>query len=108
MLLDQFQEAAKKTAIYPEQGMIGGLGYTILGLVGEAGELANKFKKVLRDGDDTLKVHEMVSELSDVLWYVAMIADELGVSLDYVAYRNLEKLEDRQKRGVIGGSGDER
>lgn len=108
MLLDQYQEAAKKTAIYPEQGLLGGLVYTILGLTGEAGELANKIKKVLRDGDDTLNVEDLASETADCLWYIAMIADELGVSLDSIAYRNLQKLESRKERGVIGGSGDDR
>jgi len=66
---------------------------------------------VIRDRNGELApedVSALVFELGDVLWYVARLAMELGVSLDDVAQLNLEKLSDRAARGVIGGSGDHR
>ena len=106
MNLDEYQERAGETAIYPD-----GLNYPILGLAGEAGELCNKYKKILRDkgGEaDINDMDELAKELGDVLWYVAQIATELDTDLEIVARRNLMKLEDRQNRGVLGGSGDNR
>lgn len=106
MKLNEYQERANDTAIYPE-----GLNYPILGLAGEAGELCNKYKKILRDkgGEtDINDMSELAKELGDVLWYVAQIATELDTDLETVARRNLMKLEDRQNRGVLGGSGDNR
>lgn len=106
MKLNDYQIQANETAIYPE-----GLNYPILGLAGEAGELCNKYKKILRDkGGEAalLDINEMEKELGDVLWYVAQIATELGVSLETVARVNLMKLGDRKERGVLGGSGDDR
>jgi NTP pyrophosphatase (non-canonical NTP hydrolase) len=106
MKLDEYQERAGETAIYPD-----GLNYPILGLAGEAGELCNKYKKILRDkgGEaDINDMDELAKELGDVLWYVAQIATELDTDLEVVARRNLMKLEDRQNRGVLGGSGDDR
>ena len=106
MKLNDYQTQANETAIYPE-----GLNYPILGLAGEAGELCNKYKKILRDkGGEAalLDINEMEKELGDVLWYVAQIATELGVSLETVARVNIMKLGDRKNRGVLGGSGDNR
>lgn len=106
MRLDEYQERAGETAIYPE-----GLNYPILGLAGEAGELCNKYKKILRDKEgeaDVADMDELAKELGDVLWYVAQIATELDKDLETVARENLMKLEDRQNRGVLGGSGDNR
>lgn len=107
MDLNEYQHRAKLTAIYPiDQAIV----YPILGLVGEAGELANKYKKVLRDNRpiDGDFVNDLTAELGDVLWYVANIADDLGISLGEIAVRNVEKLSDRKERGVLGGSGDNR
>lgn len=108
MTLEAYQKEAQKTALYPEAYR---LLYPTLGLVGEAGELANKVKKVLRDqgGNLTEEVREaLVAELGDVLWYVAQVATDLGVSLEEVARKNLAKLRSRQARGQLGGSGDNR
>ena len=108
MHFDTYQEESAKTAIYP-RGV--GLMYVSLGLVGECGEIANKVKKVIRDNDGLLtesKQSEIAAELGDVLWYLSQLATELEVSLDAVAEENLSKLKDRQKRNVLGGSGDKR
>ena len=103
MTFDTFQTECKKTAIYPEEQ---GLSYTALGLAGESGEYADKIKKYMRDG--TLDDRGAMRELGDVLWYVAMAADELGYDLSEVAFECLEKLRSRKDRGVLGGSGDNR
>lgn len=113
MRLNEYQVAANRTAIYPHHGEqdFGGLCYTVLGLVGEAGEIAQKLKKVLRDKGGILDFHakrEMAEEIGDVLWYLAMIATELDFTLEELARINLAKLMSRQQRGVLGGDGDQR
>lgn len=105
--LDYYQEMAIGTAIYPDKG--NNPFYPTLGLCGESGELANKIKKMIRDGltkedlRDTIK-----SEISDVMWYVATLAAEFNLSLSEILAYNLNKLYDRKERGVLGGSGDTR
>lgn len=82
-----------------------------LGVTGEAGELADKIKKVYRDGNGVFRTeerHEIMKELGDVLWYVTRLGATLGFSLEEIAAQNMAKLADRAKRGVIGGSGDNR
>ena len=109
MTLNEYQEKARTTAIYPNQG--NNWVYAPRGLVGEAGEVAEKMKKAIRDdgGVITPERKEMiVKELGDVLWYIAILAVELGVDLDTIATANLEKLFSRKDRGVLTGSGDER
>lgn len=107
MNFNEYQQQARKTAIYPQQGNLGGLIYATLGLAGEAGELANKVKKILRDGahPDDLGLKD---ELGDVLWYVAQVATELDADLDWVVTNNILKLENRKTAGTLKGSGDER
>jgi NTP pyrophosphatase (non-canonical NTP hydrolase) len=85
--------------------------YPTLGLVNEAGELAGKVKKVLRDRAGVISPADrdaLKHELGDVLWYLAQICTELGLTLDEVAAANLEKITDRLRRGVIRGDGDNR
>lgn len=108
-----YTEAAAKTAIYPGEGRQGltGIIYTTLGLTNEAGEVAGKLKKILRDGDGILTdAHRaaLAGEAADVLWYLDRLAAELGTSLEELATQNAAKLADRMERGVIGGSGDNR
>lgn len=108
---DDYAENAGRTAIYPDAGQTGGLLYAVLGLVGEAGELANQAKKVLRDDGGTLDVVRRVrmrSELGDVLWYLAAVARELDIDLQEVARANLQKLERRAADGTISGDGEHR
>lgn len=110
MTLEDYQEEAGKTAIYPGMGTVQGLIYTGLGL-GEAGETQNKIKKVLRDDKGVLtdeKKLAIAKELGGTLWYIAMCAREIGYSLDTIAQMNINELRSRQERGVIQGSGDDR
>ena len=83
----------------------------MLGLVGEAGEIAEKVKKIYRDKNGDMKQldhDDMKAELGDVLWYVAMMADYFDIPLDEVGEKNINKLADRMKRNKIHGSGDNR
>lgn len=83
----------------------------VLGMNGEAGEVAEKVKKIIRDkGGEVSQAdkEELAKELGDVLWYVAVFAHDLGVSMDKIAEQNLDKLRSRKERGVLGGSGDNR
>lgn len=109
MECDDYQRAAMRTARDPEAK--DEFMHLVLGLVGEAGEIAEKVKKLVRDkGSDLAQLDrdDMAAELGDVLWYTAVLADFLGLSLDDVAQRNVDKLADRQRRSVLGGSGDHR
>ena len=102
----EYQRRAADTAIYPQAQ---GVEYTTLGLVGEAGEIANKVKKVLRGDYDRPALRELLAgEIGDVLWYLAMLARELDLDLGEIAQANLDKLASRKERGLISGSGDER
>ena len=106
MKLNEYQERAEVTAIYPNEYSIV---YPALGLAGEAGEVADKVKKILRDGKSHLFYEEDIAkELGDVLWYVAILARDLGYSLEEVAEMNLDKLIDRKIRDALQGSGDNR
>ena len=111
MTFNNYQTNASRTAFYPRVFKNQGLYYTALGLVGEAGEIANKVKKIMRDNNGKLEEinkSDIFDELGDVLWYCASLADELGVNLEDVAKVNLIKLEDRMNRGKISGNGDKR
>lgn len=99
--LDEYQEKASKTAIYKDK-----LTYPALGLSGEAGEVANKVKKYMRDGH--LDTVDLAKELGDVLWYVAMVANDIDFDLSQIAELNIQKLNSRMERGTIQGSGDNR
>lgn len=95
--------------MYPEIGK--NFIYPTLGLAGESGEVAEKIKKVIRDKNGVAdeETKEMIKkELGDVLWYVAQLATELGLSLDEIAENNITKLASRLERGVLQGSGDNR
>lgn len=106
--LNSYQVRSRQTAVYPAET---GLLYTALGLCGEAGEVAEKVKKMLRDDGGHLSDDRraaIAAELGDVLWYAANLAAELGLTLEDVARRNLDKLADRQARDRLHGSGDDR
>jgi len=106
MELNEYQKEAKKTAIYPSPII-----YPALGLCGEAGEVAEKVKKVLRDNKGLFtdeKRKEIAKELGDVLWYISNTASDIGFSLEEVAQGNIDKLKSRQDRSKISGNGDNR
>lgn len=109
MNFDEYQRKARSTAVYPN--LNNNLSYPTLGLCGEAGEVAEKVKKIERDqgGIWSNKNREDIKlELSDVLWYIANLACEIDVTLEDIAISNIRKLESRQKRGKLKGSGDNR
>jgi NTP pyrophosphatase (non-canonical NTP hydrolase) len=104
--LNGYQIEARKTAVYPGQGTTDGLFYCVLGLLGEAGELANQLKKVIRDDGGELtseRTQKLWDEAGDCMWYMAVVAVELGVDLEWLANRNLRKLAERQQAGTIKG-----
>ena len=104
MDFNKYQEQAITTAIYPKEERIT---YPLLGLIGEVGEFANKYKKVLRDGKPFTHADKR-SELGDILWYLNALIEDCDLTFNEVAHYNLTKLFDRQERGVLGGSGDNR
>ena len=105
----EYQEKSRKTALYPNKD--NNFIYPTLGLAGEAGEVSEKIKKVIRDKggviDDETR-ESIKKELGDVLWYVSQLATELELSLDDVAEHNIEKLYSRMERNVLHGDGDNR
>ncbi len=109
LTLNEYQDGALETVVYPDRG--DNLVYPILGLNGEAGELAEKLKKIIRDNGGNAgseKKKQLARELGDVLWYVAACAHELGFELGDIARENLDKLADRDRRDRLQGSGDNR
>jgi len=113
LTFEDYQLAAAETAIYPGSGTgeDKAIVYTLLGLTNEAGEVAGKYKKVLRDSGGLLsyeKRQAILDEAGDVLWYLSGLVGELGGALEDVAQGNLDKLNSRKARGVLGGSGDNR
>ena len=110
---EEYQERAAETAVYPgrDNGPMYLAPYPCLGLAGEAGEVAEHAKKAIRDDGGMVsqaRRAKLKKELGDVLWYIAAICDELGLSMADVAQANIDKLADRQERGAIRGEGDER
>ena len=106
MTLNEYQEHALETAIYDEKII-----YPTLGLTGEAGEVADKVKKVIRDNHKEFTPEikaEIMKEIGDVLWYCATLSHDLGYSLEEVAQSNVDKLRSRKARNMLGGSGDNR
>ena len=103
MNLNDYQKMAARTAIYKTTHAIL---YPALGLAGEAGEVANKIKKMLRDDDFDRSA--IAAEIGDVLWYVAALSRDLNIDLHDIAMNNLEKLYGRKARGTLSGSGDKR
>ncbi len=106
MSLNEYQQCALETAVYPSPII-----YPALGICGEAGEIADKVKKVMCDENGVFTLankYEIAKEVGDVLWGIANIAHDLGYSLEEIARMNYNKLKSRQCRGKISGSGDNR
>lgn len=115
MTFDEYQKEAITTELMTRSSKLSAndpaMMAKILGLVGEAGEVAEKFKKIVRDKNGQISdedIAEIKKELGDVLWYINAVTDYLGLSLDEVAEHNLVKLFDRKKRGAQRGTGDNR
>lgn len=113
MKFNEYQTKAIKFDMAQPKHDLNGGGFVekVLGLAGEAGETADKFKKIIRDKGGRISATdrgEIIKELGDVLWYTSAIATYLEVPFDEVAQLNLKKLEARAKRGVLGGEGDDR
>lgn len=108
LTLNEYQQIALETAVYPEEYNIV---YPALGMAGEAGEVADKVKKVIRDNNadfSPIKCEEIAMEIGDVLWYCAVLADRIGYRLDTIGRMNNRKLKSRKLRGKLGGNGDNR
>lgn len=107
LTFERYTETALRFAVYPQ----GDFSYCVLGICGEAGEVAEKLKKIKRDKGGEITpddVKAIMKELSDVLWYINAAAHELGHTLQDVAQTGVTKLTDRHRRGVLHGSGDDR
>lgn len=102
---DYFQAKCNDTAIFPEDLAIE---YLTLGLVSEAGEVADKIKKKIRDGERPNHKQEVSDELGDVFWYLAMLVDRMGLNLSDVAFENMNKTMKRKIENKLTGSGDNR
>jgi NTP pyrophosphatase (non-canonical NTP hydrolase) len=110
MKFDDFQQKAMTFRMMQKNDDIR-LAVLVLGLTGESGEVAEKIKKIFRDKGGRVsenEKHELTKELGDVLWYLAAIADFLGVKLSSVAELHIKKGIDRKNRGVQHGDGDNR
>ena len=108
MELNEYQKAALSTAIYPNDNNIS---YLALAICGEAGELADKVKKVIRDKNGQFYIADLSAialELGDILWYAANLAKVLGYDLSDIAQMNIENINGRVERGTIHGTGDNR
>lgn len=109
MHMNEYQQAARSTALYlnnPDVKL-----YPYFGLAGETGEVMEKMKKILRDKNGVMTPEDIIAmkkELGDVLWYLANISADLGLTLDDVAQTNIDKLLSRKDRGQLHGSGDNR
>jgi NTP pyrophosphatase (non-canonical NTP hydrolase) len=110
MTFDEYQKKALTTVISNSDDLKNTL-HWVLGINGEAGEVAEKVKKIIRDKNGKINEEdrkELAKEIGDVLWYLAVFAQDLGFSFDEIAVHNLEKLKSRKERNALQGSGDNR
>lgn len=108
MTLDEYQTIARSNAVYSSD--LGPI-YAALGLAGETGEVVEHIKKYARDNERVMTPERrsaLEKEMGDVLWYLANLASDVGLSLGGIAATNLAKIKDRKERGVLHGAGDNR
>ena len=108
MDMNEYQQWTETTRLYPENFYIY---YPAMELGGEAGAILNQVKKIARDDDSVLtdeRREAIAKEAGDVLWSLARVLGDIGVSLSDVAYMNVDKLTKRMSNGTIQGSGDDR
>lgn len=110
MTFNEYQRQALKTAVNYDDSLLA-KSIWAMGIAGEAGEVIEKWKKIIAYNDGRINksdLDELSKELGDVVWYVAVLADSLGLTFDQIIKDNLKKLTDRQKRQVIKGQGNYR
>jgi NTP pyrophosphatase (non-canonical NTP hydrolase) len=110
MTLNEYQTEALMTALWSGDEMKD-LAHWVLGVTGESGEIAEKVKKIIRDFDGKLSEDakkELMKEIGDVMWYLAVLSENLGYTFEEVGKKNITKLRDRQARNKLHGSGDNR
>ncbi len=108
MDFNEYQKRAYETLIHKDRD---NLAYFALGVAGESGEVADKIKKIFRDKGGVMTDEdkkEVAKEMGDVLWYLSQLAQYIGKDFSEIAQINLDKLRDRQERGTLSGSGDNR
>lgn len=112
MTFDEYQKAAVTTALQSESAdPLMQKSIWVMGIAGESGEVVEKWKKAVayRRGEfSEAEFNDFTKEFADVIWYIAVLADSFGLSLDDLMKENLEKLASRKARGVIKGDGDNR
>jgi NTP pyrophosphatase (non-canonical NTP hydrolase) len=102
----EYQTIALKTGVYPKKYSIS---YPALGLAEETGEVCGKISKMMRDDISLVDQKDnLKKEMGDVLWYLAALAHDCGLSLQAIAETNIEKLKARQQAGTLHGEGDNR
>lgn len=102
MTLNEYQKKVQSTAVYPCQGSVKGLEYTLFGALGELGEIANKYKKILRNEENVYKHREdLMEEGGDAMWYLMQFFKELGYTAEYAAQHNVKKLAVRKVKGAL-------
>lgn len=109
MTFKEYQDETEKHAIYPGKGH--NFLYPLVGIMGEAGEIAEKIKKIWRDKENIISAEdrlEITKEIGDVLWYLSQLSTELGIEFNEVAETNIKKIQSRLERQQINGSGDNR
>ncbi len=109
MTFKEYQELTNKTAIYPDKGS--NFLYPVLGMMGEAGEVAEKIKKIWRDKNNIISEEDRIEikkEIGDVLWYLSQLSTELNVDFEDVANTNVLKIKSRLERNKLNGAGDNR
>lgn len=100
--LNEYQEKVLSTAVYPGQGTVKGIEYTLFGALGELGEIANKYKKILRKEQNVFAHREdLMEESGDALWYLAAFLKELGYTLEHTGQHNVDKLAKRKSEGTL-------
>ena len=110
MTFDEYQKRALTTAIYNSDPLMDKTIW-VMGVAGEAGEVLEKWKKIVAYKDGVVSEEdkaELGKELGDVVWYIAVMAEQLGLSFDDIMQKNLDKLMSRKERGAIKGAGDNR
>lgn len=109
MTFKEYQELTNETAIYPDKGS--NFLYPVLGMMGEAGEVAEKIKKIWRDKNNIISEEDRIEikkEIGDVLWYLSQLSTELNVDFEDVASTNVLKIKSRLERNKLNGAGDNR